>query len=152
MCPEKKLRGGKWQKERSRRRRDGRLSLLDLCVHYGMPSIPPPARGRRHGNSCSPVTAETREMLDIKKMTYSYTAVFIFILWVCVWQSEVCCSIFMKTDICRCRERAEETSWQRDAFFCEAPWLVLTLWEVSCHLDSSRNRQLKTEKPSWDAT
>ncbi len=60
------------------------MSMLDLCVHYGMPSIPPSARGRRHGNSCSLVTAETREMLDIKKNTYSYMAVFIFILFVCV--------------------------------------------------------------------
>lgn len=60
------------------------IVFVSLCVHYGMPSIPPLARGWQHGNSCSPVTAETREMLDIKKMTYSTSLrVFMYVLYVC---------------------------------------------------------------------
>lgn len=103
MCSEKRGRDRRKETEweivterRRRRRRDRRLSLLDLCVHYGMPSIPPSVRGRRHGNSCSSVTAETREMLDIKKWLIP-TRLCWFILCVCVWQ--VCCFIFMITDI-----------------------------------------------------
>ncbi len=64
------------------------MSLLDLCVHYGMPSIPPSARGRRVGNSCSPVTAETREMLDIKK-TDLFLHGCVYIYSVCV-RARVC--------------------------------------------------------------
>lgn len=166
MCSEKRGRDRRKETEweivterRRRRRRDRRLSLLDLCVHYGMPSIPPSVRGRRHGNSCSSVTAETREMLDIKKWLIP-TRLCWFILCVCV--TGMLFHIHDNRHFSRCEMRAGRKHPDRGTRFSGRLflWLVLTL-KVFCHIQSSqrcsaaalifsRNSRLETGAPSWD--
>lgn len=103
-------------------RRDGRLSLLDLCVHYMMPSIPPSAKGWRHGNSCSSVTTETREMLDIKKWLIP-TRLCLYLL--CVWVTEWGLLFWYSWEqtFSGAKIWAGGTSWQRDTVF----WNALSL-------------------------
>ena len=89
--------------ERRRKRRDRRLSLLDLCVHYGMPSIPPSVRGRRHGNSCSSVTAEEK-CWTLKNDLFLHGCV--DLLCVCVCVTGMLFHIHEKRHFSRCEMRA----------------------------------------------
>lgn len=97
----------------------------------------------------------------LKKLTYSYTAVFIFILCVCarvcVRQNEVCCFMFMRTDTFRCEKHPKNT------FISGGLSLWLVSLKVLCHIQRSqkcsavtlilsKNSQLKTKAPSWDRT
>lgn len=100
------------------------IVFVSLCVHYGMPSILPSARGWRHGNSCSSVTAETREMLDIKKITYSYKVPCVYFYTVCACVNVcVCCSILMRTNICRWKKQQQHS----DSFFSARLFLCIIL-------------------------
>lgn len=156
-CALGKKQGSDIEERESRREKEGWETVFVICVFIMGCLLSRRREGGDGIETAAPLLLlpwKPREMLDIKKwLIHTRLCLQLLCVW-CVCEDEVCCFIFMRTDIFRCEKLSRGNILTEGHIFLDVSLTCFDsshiqrsqrCWAVTLIL--SKNSQLKTEAP-----